>query len=89
MNTSYMPRVTEAKYLRDYLIHIVFSNGKEGTIDLKPFIGQGVFEPLANHAYFKKLFVDGWTISWPNGADIAPETLYELAEKTGITANED
>ena len=64
MKTVYMPRVIDARYLHDYFIHIVFSNGKEGNIDLKPFIGQGVFEPLTNKAYFKKLFVDGWTISW-------------------------
>lgn len=81
MKTAYMPRVIDARYLHDYFIHIVFSNGKEGNIDLQPFIGQGVFEPLTNKAYFKKLFVDGWTISWPNGADIAPETLYELTEQ--------
>jgi len=89
MKTVYMPRVIDAKYLDDYLIHIIFSNGKEGTIDLSSFIGQGVFEPLSNKDYFKKLFVDGWTISWPNGADIAPETLYELTERAGNMVNEE
>jgi len=84
-----MPRVIDAQYLNDYLVHIVFSNGKEGTIDFKPFIGEGVFEPLINQTYFKKLFVDGWTVSWPNGADIAPETLYELAENGGNVVNEE
>jgi hypothetical protein len=84
-----MPRVIEATCLHDYFIHIVFSNGKEGTIDLSSFIGQGVFEPLTSKAYFKKLFVDGWTISWPNGADIAPETLYELTENAANLVNED
>jgi hypothetical protein len=88
MKTVYMPRVIEAKYLHDYFIHIVFSNGKEGSIDLSPFIGKGVFKPLADKVYFKKLFVDGWTVSWPNGADLAPETLYELAEKAGNMVNE-
>ena len=88
MKTVYMPRVIDAKYLNNYFVHIVFSNGKEGNVDLSPFIGQGVFEPLTKKEYFKKLFVDGWTISWPNGADIAPETLYELTEKSSTQVNE-
>ena len=88
MKSVYMPRVIEAKYLHDFFIHIIFSNGKEGNIDLSPFIGQGVFEPLSNMVYFKKFFVDGWTISWPNGADIAPETLYELTERAENMVNE-
>ena len=88
MKSVYMPRVIEAKYLHDFFIHIIFSNGKEGNIDLSPFIGQGIFEPLSNIVYFKKIFVDGWTISWPNGADIAPETLYELTERAENMVNE-
>jgi Protein of unknown function (DUF2442) len=89
MKTVYMPRVIEATCLQDYLIHVVFSNGREGNIDLAAFLGQGVFEPLLDKVYFKKLFVDGWTISWPNGADIAPETLYELIERAGMMVNEE
>ncbi|MCA1609254.1 MAG: DUF2442 domain-containing protein [Acidobacteria bacterium] len=52
-------------------------------VDCSKWIGGGVFEPLKDKKYFRKFFVDGWTISWPNGADIAPETLYEEGEPAG------
>ena len=35
-----------------------------------------MIEPLRAQSYFRTFFVDGGTVTWPNGADIAPETLY-------------
>lgn len=76
-----MPVVVGAEYLSDYKIHVIFNNGEERIADFAKWgLGRGVYKPLEDKAYFKKFFVDGWTISWPNGADIAPETLYEESE---------
>jgi hypothetical protein len=42
-----------------------------------------VFEPLKDVAEFAKLRADPElsTLVWPNGADFAPEFLYEQAQK--------
>jgi hypothetical protein len=42
-----------------------------------------VFEPLADPAYFREVRLDEelGTIVWPNGADVAPETLHSRASE--------
>ncbi len=73
---DYMPIVIDAKYVSDYKIKITFDNGEQKIADFSKWLKGEVFEPLKDKNYFRKFFVDGWTISWSNGADIAPETLY-------------
>ena len=73
---DYMPIVIDAKYVSDYKIKITFDNGEQKIADFSKWLKGEVFEPLKDINYFRKFFVDGWTISWSNGADIAPETLY-------------
>ena len=72
-----LPSVTKANYVRSYLIEIKFNDGTKKVIDFEPWFTGPIFRPLKSRAYFKRFFIDGPTIAWPNGADIAPETLYE------------
>jgi hypothetical protein len=73
---DYMPVVIGADYVSDYKIKVTFDNGEQRIADFSKWLQGEIFEPLKNKEYFKNFFVDGWTISWSNGADIAPETLY-------------
>lgn len=71
--------VDEAKYCGDYVIWVRFSDGAEGTIDLSSALHGEMFEPLKNGESFRRFRVDPTlqTIVWENGADLAPEFLYE------------
>ncbi|MDA7704936.1 DUF2442 domain-containing protein [Rickettsiales bacterium] len=74
--------VKEAKYIKDYQIWLKFSDGKNGNINLCNYLDGEIFKPLKNKIYFKKFNIERSTISWENGADFAPEFLYELLEKS-------
>lgn len=76
---SVLPVVVAAEYAGDFRVRLRFNDATERVVDCKPWLVGPVFEPLRDEAYFKRFFVDGGTLNWPNGADIAPETLYEAA----------
>ena len=73
-----MNEVTKIEYKNDYVYHVQFDDGTNGDIDFSEYICQGtVFEVLQNSDIFRNAKIEGGTIAWANGADIAPETLYE------------
>ena len=71
--------VTEVKYLHDYVIWVRFNDGASGKVDLSAELEGEVFGPLQDKALFKTVKVDPFmqTIVWDNGADLAPEFLYD------------
>ena len=80
--------LVNAKYLKDYKLWIKFNNGEEMEIDLENHLVGEIFEPLKNLKFFKKVRFnsDTDTIEWENGADFAPEFLYEIGKKLSKTA---
>jgi Protein of unknown function (DUF2442) len=81
-----VPCVVKAEYQGDYRIHVTFDDDSEKTVDFSTWLRGPVFEPLKDTKYFRRFYLDGWTIAWPNGADIAPETLYECADVSAAIA---
>jgi hypothetical protein len=70
--------VIDARYVRDFTIWAKFADGSEGEINLADALSGPVFEPLKDVNYFRNFSLAEYgTICWPNGADIAPEFLYE------------
>jgi hypothetical protein len=84
-----MPRVTAVEILEGFKVRLTFKDGTVGAVDLADMIGEGpIFEPLQDRAYFAKVRVNRTlgTIVWPNGADVAPETLYARVVATSTAA---
>ena len=79
---TFLPSVVRADYRGGFRIHLTFNDNSEGTVDFQQWLDGPVFEPLKNVDYFGRFFLDGGAVVWPNGADIAPETLYDAAQAT-------
>ena len=77
-----VPVLVRAELKADFVVRLLFNDGVDGVTDLSDLLTGPVFEPLRDPAYFRRFFIEGGTLTWPNGADIAPETLYERAKAT-------
>ena len=79
--------VVHIEHRGDYRYFVAFDDGCSGEIDFSCYLNCGpVFQPLRDKVFFASAKVEGGTISWPNGADIAPETLYaKVAEVNNHT----
>ena len=74
-----MLEIIGAEYLDGCKVRLRFNNGESGIVDLQDALWGPVFEPLKEPEAFKKFQVSDvfHTITWENGADFAPEFLYE------------
>lgn len=69
--------VTLAQPISDTQLYLEFEDGRRGTYDVAPLMGEGVFRKLTDPKEFRQARSDGFTVVWPCGVDIAPEELYE------------
>jgi hypothetical protein len=73
-----MENVVYVKAGADWTLEVRFSDGVQGTISLADRLFGPVFEPLKDPAFFAQVTTDSFgAICWPNGADLAPDALYE------------
>lgn len=73
-----MLRVVDVDYIKDYKLFITFSDGSKKNVDLKPYLTGEVFGELLDKDKFIQYGLTRVTIEWANGADLAPEFLYEI-----------
>jgi hypothetical protein len=74
-------RIVEAEVCGPHLLRLSFNDGVRKMVDVGPLLWGAVFEPLRDPARFAEARLDPvcGTVVWPNGADLAPEALHQLA----------
>lgn len=75
-----MLKVTDVEYVKNYELLITFSDGVCKIADLKPYLTGEVFGELLDLEQFVQYELTGYTIEWANGADLAPEFLYDIGK---------
>ena len=78
-----IPHVIEAEVCGPHILRLVFDDGTGKVVDLLSELTGPIFEPLRSPQYFALVSIDevAGTVVWPNGADFAPEALYDLPDK--------
>ena len=71
--------ILEARHVRDHVVWVRCRDGSSGEVDLRPIMRGPVFKPLEDVEFFRRFVIDPvfHTLTWPNGADVAPEFLHD------------
>jgi len=94
-SNAILPKPTKAEDKGEYRIWLKFADATEGEVDLQEELWGEMFESLKDKDLFAKFspHKELETVVWPNGADFAPEFLYQklrsdyaLQSKTKINA---
>ena len=82
-------RLTSVAALPDARLHVVFVDGTNVEVHLKSFLASPaasgtVFEALRDPAIFARAEVVLGAVQWSNGADLAPDTMYDAIREHGV-----
>jgi Protein of unknown function (DUF2442) len=81
-------RIVSVRADNDLCLHVVFADGITGDVQLREFVDSPtvdgtLFEALREPAYFRQVRLDFGAVTWPNGADLAPDAMYDAICATG------
>lgn len=77
-----MLKVVDVDFVKDYTLRVAFNNGEIKNVNLQDYLTGEVFGELLDHSKFIQYALTRVTIEWANGADLAPEFLYQIGTPT-------
>lgn len=70
-------RVTQVKPHSGFRLELHFDNGESGIVELKEFVGRGVFAAWEQPGVFEQVAVTSeGAVEWPGEIDMCPDALY-------------
>jgi hypothetical protein len=70
------PRVKSVNPTADYTLELAFHNDEKKKFDVKPYLNFALFAELKDLVLFQTAKAELGTVTWNNGLDICPDTLY-------------
>jgi hypothetical protein len=82
-------RLTSVTPLADARLSVVFVDDTVGEVDMRAFLSSPkvdgtVFESLRDPATFAQAHVVLGAVQWLNGADLAPDAMYDAIREHGV-----
>lgn len=81
-------RAVAVEPLPELRLRVKFFDGTCGEVWLRSFlesprVSGTIFEPLRDPEIFRQVIVELGAVTWPNGADLAPDAMYDAIRTTG------
>ncbi len=80
-------RLRALSVLPEWRLAVTFNDGSTGIVDVSALVhgaDAGVFAALRDSAFFEKAYLDCGAVTWPNGADLAPDTMHKEIRRCGV-----
>ncbi len=80
-------RVLNIKIEPGHRLQVTFMDGSTGWVDLSQWLRSGridgsIFEALREEDFFRLAAVELGVITWPNGADLSPDAMYDALQQS-------
>lgn len=74
-----MERITRLEVRPAHTLYVEFDDGTAGEYSAGEHLNGPMLAPLRDAREFAKVRLDEWGVpSWPNGADLAPDAIYDV-----------
>ena len=80
-------RLRALSVLPEWQLAVTFNDGLSGVVDVSALVNgpdAGVFEALRDPAFFATAYLDCGAVTWPNGADLAPDAMHKEIRRCGV-----